>query len=43
MNWKNAAGNEAISKKKGSCVEIALFLNVTPCCLVEMIESFRGS
>jgi hypothetical protein len=42
MNWRDA-GNEAISKKKGSYVEIALFLDVTPCCPVEMKESFRGS
>jgi hypothetical protein len=42
MNWRDA-GNEAVSKKKGSYVEIALFLDVTPCCPVEMIESFRGS
>jgi len=42
MNWRDA-GNEAVSKKKGSYVEIALFLDMTPCCRVEMIEIFRGS
>ena len=42
MNWRDA-GNKTISKKKGSYVEIALFLEVTPCCPVKMIESFRES
>lgn len=42
MNWTDA-GTEAICKKKGSYMEIALFPDVTPCCPVEMIESFRGS
>jgi hypothetical protein len=42
MNWRDT-GNETISKKKGSYVEIVLFLEVTPYCPVEMIESFGGS
>lgn len=29
--------NKAISKKKGSYVEVALFLGVTSCCPLEMI------
>jgi hypothetical protein len=42
MNWREA-GNETFFKQKGSFVEIALFLDVTPCCPVEIIENFKGS
>jgi hypothetical protein len=33
MNWREA-GKETFFKQKGSFVEIALFLDVTPCCPV---------
>jgi hypothetical protein len=39
MNWRET-GNEAFFKKKGSYMEIALFLDMMPCFSVEMIESF---
>jgi hypothetical protein len=42
MNWREA-GNETFFKKKGSCVEIALFLDVTPSCSAETFERFIGS